>query len=133
VNALRRTLYLQAGAWAVAGAALAAAPHFVLVTLFDQAPGQPLAWPRLVGVQAFGLALLMVLVAHRVEELWWWTWAFALVTVAMSVVVALNAAFGPTGGRGAVFWWVFAVVTVGFSGALLHGLYRSSREQPFPT
>src|SRR6266511_4161508 len=35
MQALRRVLHLQAAVWAVAGVALAVAPKFVLVTLFD--------------------------------------------------------------------------------------------------
>src|SRR6266545_6683512 len=95
MNALKRALYLQAAVWAVAGLAFAVAPRFVLVTLFDQ-PRPDAAWLRIVGIQAFGLAMLMVLVAHRIEDLWWWSWAFAVVTAGTAALVVLNAAFGLT-------------------------------------
>jgi len=132
VNALRRLLYLQAGAWFVAGAAVAAAPRLVLVTLFHQPRHQELAWVRLLGVQEVGLALLMVLVAHRVEELWWWSWAFALATVATAAVALLNAAFGLGPHESSVLWWVISVAAALFSLGLLYGLYAASREQPNP-
>ena len=132
MNFLRRALYLQAGVWAVAGVALAAAPRLVLVTLFDQPPHQQFAWVRLLGVQSVGLALLMVLVAHRVEELWWWSWAFAIATVASAAVALLNAAIGLGPHESGVLWWVLSGVSVLFSLGLLYGLYAASREQPAP-
>jgi hypothetical protein len=132
VDTLRRILYLQAAVWAIAGLAVAVVPRFVLVTLFGQPPLPDQAWPRLVGVQAIGLAMVMVMVAHRVEEMWWWSWAFAIVAVAITAVVVLNAAFGLPPGESSLFWWVFAAVALMFSLGLLYGLFVSSREQPVP-
>jgi hypothetical protein len=128
MNALRRALYLQAAVWALAGVALAVAPKFVVDGLFDQ--GQPVeaAWLRIVGVQAFGLALLMVLVGQRAQDLWWWSWAFTLTTVSIAVVAVLHAAFGLAPGQPELMWWSFAGVTVLSSLALLYGLYLTARE-----
>lgn len=131
MNALKRALYLEAGVWAVSGLALSIAPKLVIETLFDQPPTDP-AWLRVAGIQAFGLALLMVLVAHRVEDLWWWSWAFALVTVGVAAVAVLNAAFGLAPGQPALFWWLFSALAVISSLGLLAGLYVSSQEQPLP-
>ena len=131
MNALKRALYLEAAVWAVAGLGLSIAPRFVIVTVFDQPRTDP-AWLRLVGIQAFGLGLLMVLVAHRIEDLWWWSWAFALVTVGIAAVAVLNAAFGLTPGQPALFWWLFSAVAVLSALGLLTGLYISSQEQPLP-
>jgi hypothetical protein len=131
MNALKRALYLEAAVWAVAGLALSIAPRSVIVTMFDQPPIDP-AWLRLVGIQAFGLAMLMVLVAHRIEDLWWWSWAFALMTVGIAAVAVLNTAFGLAPGQPSLFWWLFSTVTVVSAVALLIGLYISSQEQPLP-
>jgi hypothetical protein len=125
-------LYLQAGVWGLAGLILTVAPKFTLVTLFDQPRHQEFAWLRLFGLQAICLAMLMVLVAHRVEELWWWSWAFAFVTTAMAAVVVLNAAIGLAPYQSATLWWILSVVIVGFALGLLYGLFVSSREQPLP-
>jgi hypothetical protein len=128
LNALRRALYLEAAVWAIAGAALAATPRFVLVGVFGQPePAEP-AWFRVIGLQAFGLALLMVLVGHRARELWWWSWAFALTTVGMAVVAVLHAAFGLAPGQSGALWWTFAGVSAVFALALLYGLYLTARE-----
>jgi hypothetical protein len=131
MNALKRALYLEAALWAVGGLALAIAPRFVLETIFDQPRTDP-AWLRLAGIQAFGLAMLMVLVAHRIEDLWWWSWAFALITVGVAAVTVLNAAFGLASGQPAAFWWLFAAVAILASLGLLAGLYVSSQEHPLP-
>jgi len=132
MNALRRVLYLQAAVWALAGLSLAAAPRLVLVSLFRQPPFYDYAWLRILGLQSLGLAMLMVLVGHRVAELWWWSWAFELVNVALVPVVVLNAALGLASGESAVVWWMFSIVAAGFAFALLYGLFVSSREQPLP-
>jgi hypothetical protein len=132
MNALRRTLYLQAAVWAAAGLAIAVAPRFVLVTLFDQPQSREYAWLRLFGVQAVSLAMLMVLVAHRIEELWWWSWTFAFMTAITTATVLLNAAFGASAGQSSLLWWLFSVVALAFSLALLYGLFVASREQPLP-
>ena len=132
MNALRRVLYLQAAVWALAGLSLAAAPRLLLVSLFGQPPLYDYAWLRILGLQSLGLAMLMVLVGHRVTELWWWSWAFELVNVAIVPVVVLNAAFGLAPGESAVLWWMFSLVAAGFAFALLYGLFVSSREQPLP-
>jgi hypothetical protein len=127
VNALRRSLYLQAAVWAVAGAALACVPRFVVFTVLHY-PGtiEPL-WLRLLGLQAFGLALLMVLVAHRAEELWWWSWAFALATVGSAAAAVLHAAFGVAPGQSRGPTWAMAAVLAAFSLSLLYGLYATAR------
>jgi hypothetical protein len=131
MNALKRALYVEAAVWGLSGLALAIAPRFVLVTMFDQ-PRPDAAWLRIVGIQSFGLAMLMVLVAHRIEDLWWWSWAFALATVGVAGVVVLNAAFGLAPGQPGLFWWLFSALAVGSALALLAGLYVSSQEQPIP-
>ena len=131
MNALKRALYLEATVWAVTGLALSIDPRLILERLFDQPTVDP-AWTRIVGIQTFGLALLMVLVAHRIEDLWWWSWAFALVTVGITSIAVLNAAFGLSPAQPALFWWLFSAVAVVSSLGLLAGLYLSSQENPLP-
>jgi hypothetical protein len=131
VNALKRALYLEAAVWAVSGTALAIAPGTVLHSIFDQ-PSPESAWIRIVGIQAFGLAMLIVLVAHRIEDLWWWSWAFAFVTAATTALTVLHAAFGLAPGQSSLFWWLFSGVSLVFAFGLLAGLYISSQENPLP-
>jgi len=132
MNMLRRVLYLEAAVWALVGTALVVVPRFVVVTLFDQPPLGEFSWLRLYGIQSVGLAMLMVLVAHRIEQLWWWSWAFAFVTAVSASVVVLNAAFGLSPGQPSLLWWLFGLVAVAFSFGLMYGMYQTSKEQPFP-
>jgi hypothetical protein len=132
MTALRRTLYLQAVVWGGLGLVLAVAPRVILVGVFDQPRHEEYAWVRLFGVDGMALAMLMVLVAHRIEELWWWSWAFAFMTAITTTVVVLNAALGLSPNQPALLWWVFSAVTLGFSLGLLYGLFVASREQPLP-
>jgi hypothetical protein len=127
-------LYLEAALFALVGAAVALAPTVLLPHLFGEPAGlsRETAWVRLTGVEAVGLAMLMVVVGHRVEQLWWWSWAFAFTTLAMTGVVVLNAAFGLDPGEDLVARWLFAGVMVALTAGLLYGLFVSSREQPLP-
>lgn len=130
VKALRRALYLQAGVWAVGGMGLLIAPRFLLVSLFGQPTYPDYAWFRLLGIEQLGLAMVMVLVGHRVRELWWWSWAFALVTVGVAAVLLLNAAFGLEAGESGGLWWALSAITVGLALNLLYGLLATSQENP---
>src|SRR5438046_7124055 len=93
MQALKRVLYAQAAAWGLAGAVLAVAPRFVTVSLFGGPAGDH-AWIRLLGLNAVGLAMVMVLVAHRIDQVWWWSWAFARVWSASAAVSGLHSAVG---------------------------------------
>lgn len=127
---LRTLLYAHAGVWALVGVGLAVIPKAILNGLFDQPNPPEYAWIRLVGILLIGLALFMVLVAHRVEELWWWSWGFVLSTGAVAALFTLNAAFGVDEGASSVLWWVGALVSWGLASGTLLGLSRAGREKP---
>jgi hypothetical protein len=129
---LRRFLYLTAAANAVVGLALAVVPKFVTKTVFGQVPYEEYAWVRIAGVEAFGLALLQVLVAQRAAEVWWWSWAFVIVEGLVAAIAALNAIFGLTAGSSAVLWWLIAAVNAALTAGLLWGLGRTGQERPLP-
>lgn len=126
---LRGTLYAHALLWIALGALLAVWPG-VLSSLLGQPRYADHAWVRLAGVQAMGMALLMVLVGHRLEELWWWTWAFVLTTGAVAAILTLNAGFGLPEGASAAPWWALAVVHWALGSATLVGMSRAARERP---
>jgi hypothetical protein len=130
MSQLRRVLYLQALASTVSAVALIGFPRFLLVTLLAQPEYPDYAWVRLLGVAALSLALLMVLVAHRAEDLWWWSWAFVVGTAGAAAVLTLHAAFGLPAGAAAWAWWIAAVVAWGFGAALVWGLSRAGLERP---
>jgi hypothetical protein len=127
---LKRILYLQALVWAVAGGGLVLFPGLILHDLFSQPDYAEYAWVRVVGIQGFVLALVMVMVAHRIDTLWWWSWAFALAAAGLATVFTLTAAFGPAEPAPAWPWWVFAAVNWAFALSLAWGLARTGQEKP---
>ena len=127
---LRRVLYLDALVGGVVGVATAAAPGFVLETVFGQPRGPDDEVARLLGVTMISLSLLMVLVGHRVEELWWWCWAFVVLEGGAAAVKTLHAAFGVPSGAAAWPWWAWALVSWAFASAFLWGIARAGTEAP---
>ena len=85
---LRRILKLQADA--VGDLRLGARDSARLAgrDVAGQPPLEDLAWLRALGVMAIVLALLMVLVAQRLEDVWWWSWAFVLLEAGTATVFA---------------------------------------------
>ncbi len=129
---LRRVLYLDALVSAVVGLVLVAAPAWAFEDLLGQPPTPDTAIHRLAGVASFSLALLMVLIGHRVEELWWWCWAFVLLEVGVAAVATLHAALGLPEGASSWPWWALGIVAWGFAGGLLWGIARAGAEAPSP-
>ena len=129
---LRGILYLDALRSGLAGLALLSLPKLWLVDLFDQPLSPDYAFVRILGLALLALALLMVLVGHRIEEFWWWSWAFVLLDVGRAGVAATHAAFGLPEGAGALLWWLVAGVSLLFAAGLLWGLARAGTEAPPP-
>ena len=127
---LRRALYLDALVAGVVGLALAAAPRAVVERMLAQAAVGDDAWLRLAGVASMTLALLMVLVGHRAEELWWWAWAFVVLEAGTASVATLHALLGLPAGSAAWPWWVLAAGSWAFAFAFLWGLARADSERP---
>ena len=130
MDLLRRVLILQAGVWAVCGLAITVAPRFVLVTMFDLPLLPDQGYVRVAGIFSFCLALLMVLVARRLAELWWFAWAFVIATGGSAVIAASNALFGLPDRASPLLWWVFAAVSTAFTVGLLAGLAKTGTERP---
>jgi len=128
VAILRRVLYLDALVSAMVGLALVAAPAWVFETVLGQPRAADYAVHRLAGMASFTLALLMVLVGHRVEELWWWCWAFVVLEVGAAVVTTLHAAFELPAGAAAWPWWALGIGSWAFAGAFLWGIARAGNE-----
>lgn len=127
---LRSVLIWQAALWAAFGVTLVIAPGWVIESVFDQPALGEEAWLRVSGVMAIALAGLMVLVAHRVEELWWWSWTFVLLTLGSMVVLVLNALVGVPEGAASWPWWALAGVNAGFALVELAALAKIGTERP---
>ncbi|MEX0753834.1 MAG: hypothetical protein WD206_00910 [Actinomycetota bacterium] len=127
---LRRVLYWEAVALALLGAALVIAPGVLFVDVLDQAPHPDGAWMRIGGVQAIGIALLMVLVGQNVEDRWWWAWAFCVVFAGTATISVFNAAFGVPDGASSLSWWLLGLIAVALAGMLLWAIGRAGIERP---
>jgi len=130
MHLLRRTLYAMAAVWAVCGAALVVAPRWILADVFDQVPYPDHAYVRVAGVLSFCAALLMVITAQRLDEIWVFTWAFVFAAGGTFVVAFANAAWGHPNGSSPVLWWIFAAASLLFSLGLLAGLAKAGSERP---
>ena len=120
-------LLLQAAVWAACGIALAVAPRFVLVTIFEWPPLPDDGYVRVAGICSFCLALLMVLIARRLEEIWWFVWAFVFAAAGTAIVATFEAVVGEAS---TVSWWLFAAASTAFTVGLLAGLAKTGSERP---
>lgn len=128
---LRRVLSAQAALWAVFGFVVGIAPGWLLETVAGQPALTDDAWLRALGVMAVVLALLMVLVSQRLEDVWWWAWAFVVLEAGTATVFVLHALFGLPEDAAAWSWWLLAFAN-GVVGALeLVGLGLAAQEKPF--
>lgn len=127
---LRRVLYWQAALWAATAGALVSVPGWLIERLLDQPPLGEDAWLRATGVTAFVLALVMVLVANRLEDVWWWAWAFVILEAGTAAIFLLNALAGPAEDAAAWPWWVLGVVNALVGAVELAALARAGTERP---
>src|SRR5262249_20740907 len=127
MSRLRRVLYWQAALWVFCGVGIAAVPRWALSTLFDQPVYPDYSYVPISGAMSVGLALFLVFVAQPIEELWWWSWTFALVDAAIITITALNAVFGSSP---ALLWWIFSGATALLLVGTLSGMARAGEEKP---
>lgn len=131
MRVLRRVLYWHAAVWIACGVAIAVAPRWVLESLFDQPPAPDVTYVRVCGAMSVGLALTMILVAQKLDLVWWWAWTFALTDVAILVLTGSHAVLGVPPGASGALWWLFAATTLLLGAGVLIGLARAGQEKPF--
>jgi len=127
---LRRVLYWQAALWTLSGLLYLAIPRWFLETLFGQPQVADLAFVRITGVLAVACSLMMVLVAQRLDDVWWWAWTFAITDAALATICALNALFGPVSGSATLLWWLLAAIHLLAGAAILLGMGQAGQERP---
>jgi hypothetical protein len=128
---LRRVLSAQAALWVLFGFVVGIAPGWLLETVARQPAPADDAWFRALGVIAVVLALLMVLVAQRLEDVWWWAWAFVILEAGTATVFVLHALFGVPEHASVWSWWLLACVNGAVGAADLVGLALVAQEKPF--
>ena len=125
---LRTVLYLSAVAHITGGLALLLAPGAAMSALGQVPPD--LAWIRLVGLQGTMTGLTQVIIGHRVESLWWFSWTFVFGAVASTVVFAGHAIAGVPAGSALWPWWALAAFGASGIVGLLAGLALAGLERP---
>jgi hypothetical protein len=125
---LRRALLLFAGVWALCGIGIALVPRWLLVTWFDQVPYPDYTYVRVCGIAAVGSAALALMISRRLDDLWWWSWAFVLEAGSTAVVTGFHALSST--GEGPWFWWLFAATNALLTGSLVLGIARAGVEKP---
>ena len=130
MTVLRRVLTWAAALWAAIGIVLVLVPGWLVQTILDQ-PGMPDdAWLRVAGLTAIALAAQMVLVAHRIEELWWWSWTFVFLELGAAVVFLANAIVGVPDGAPAWPWWLLGAVNGAIGATELVAIAQIGTERP---
>ena len=129
---LKRVLYWQAAFAAASGVGLVLFPSPILHQIFEQNHISEYACVRVAGLEGIGLGMLMVLVAHHMEELWWFSWAFAITSGSIAVYSTLKALFAVPADSSALLWWIMAGLEGAFTALLLIGLIMTGLERPVP-
>jgi hypothetical protein len=127
---LRRTL--SVGALLLFGFSipLLVIPGPLVEGLLGQAPIENV-WLRLFGAAGFALAMFHVLMLRKLEDLWWWTWAFVVFDALSASIALLHAAAGLPPGSSAWPWWLFGAGSAAFAVLYVVGLARAGQERPF--
>ena len=127
---LQRVLKAQALAWFVAGIGFVVVPRWVVVTMMSQPPQPQYAWVRAAAVMGLVLAMFMVLVAQRVSDVWWWSWAFAVLSAGLATLSIATATFGVPAGSPSWPWWALGVGHLVFATLDLWGLSLAGQDKP---
>ncbi|MEP7059706.1 MAG: hypothetical protein ABI828_03150 [Actinomycetota bacterium] len=127
---LRNALYVTAACWAGSGIAVALFPSRILLA-FGQPTYPDYAYVRATGILCAGMALLMVVVAQHLNEVWWWSWPFAITAASLATLSAANAIWGLPGRADSTIWWIFAAGNLVLTAGILLGMQAASHEKPF--
>lgn len=124
---------LGAGAALLLGlsAPLVVIPRTIAETVMGQGPALDDVWIRLFGIATVSLALFHVLILRKLDDLWWWCWAFVIFDGVTAVIVLIHAAVGLPEGSAAWPWWLFGVTSALFTCLFIVGLARTGQEKPF--
>jgi hypothetical protein len=130
MTVLRRALGLGAVLLLVLAVPLIAVPRTIVERIMGQSTGDDV-WIRLTGAGCITLALFHVLVIRKLDDLWWWCWAFVLFDGSVTVIALTHAATGLPEGSAAWPWWLFGGTAGVFTALYLVGLARAGGEKPF--
>ena len=131
MSLLRRVLGIGGAVLVLVGIPLALIPGTILERLLGQRPIGDDVWIRILAVALIVLGLFHVLIIRKLDEVWWWSWAFVIFDGASAVVVIVHAAVGVPEGSAAWPWWLYGATSGGFAALYLAGIARAGQEKPF--
>ena len=131
MSLLRGALGAGAALLLALSAPLVVIPRTVVETVMGQATTGDDVWIRLFGTGAVALALFHVLILRKLDDLWWWCWAFVIFDGLIAVIVISHATVGLPDGSAAWPWWVFGATSALFTGLFVVGLAKTGQEKPF--
>ena len=131
MSLLRGALSAGAALLFVLSAPLVVVPGTIVETMMGQAPAGDDIWIRLFGAAGVALALFHVLILRKLDDLWWWCWAFVIFDGLLAVLLIVHAAVGVPDGSAAWPWWLFGATSALFTGWYVVGLARTGQEKPF--
>jgi hypothetical protein len=128
---LRRVLWTGGMLVAVLSLLLIVVPGAIVEGILGQDPVADDVWIRLFGTAGVTLGLFHVLILRKLEDLWWWCWAFVIFDGLSAVVVIVHAVIGLPEGSAAWPWWVYGLGSAVLAALYLGGLARAGQEKPF--
>jgi hypothetical protein len=131
MSLLRRLLGVGAVLTLVLSAPLVVIPRAIVEGLMGQAQNADDVWIRLFGTAGIALALFHVLILRKLDDLWWWVWAFVIFDGLSAVIVIAHAAVGLPEGSSAWFWWLYGAISALFTALYVVGLAKAGQEKPF--
>ena len=131
MSLLRRVLGIGAAVLVLVGVPLALIPGTILERLLGQRPLGDDVWIRVLAVALIVLGLFHVLIIRKLDEVWWWSWAFVIFDGVSAIVVILHAAIGVPEGSAVWPWWLYGATSGAFAALYVAGIARAGQEKPF--
>jgi hypothetical protein len=131
MSLLRRVLGVGAMVTFVLSAPLVVIPRTIVGGLMGQAQFADDVWIRLFGTAGIVLSLFHVLILRKLDDLWWWVWAFVIFDGLSAMIVIAHAAVGVPEGSSRWPWWAYGATSVLFTALYVVGLAKAGQEKPF--
>jgi hypothetical protein len=131
MTVLRRALGVGAFLLLLLSVPVLVMPRTIVEDVLGQTPVADDVWIRLLGAGCLAIGLFHVLIIRKLEDLWWWCWAFVVFDGSVSVISLAHAAVGLPDGSAAWPWWFLGGATGAFTALYLVGLAEAGQEKPF--
>lgn len=127
---LRRALAVGAVLLLALSVPLVVLPRTMVETVMGQGQMPEAVWIRLFGAGGVALALCHVLILRKLDDLWWWCWAFVIFDGLTSLIVILHVSTGLPEGSAAWPWWTFGTISALFTALYVVGMAKAGQEKP---